>query len=170
MKQILMCLETNERSNTDYVYITCTLERFYEHTKTIKYKPIYLESKSKYQDRKKQKEINNAKRAYSGETAVIYFIDMDEYSVRPEDKKLLDQIKDYCIEKGYDLVFFNKDIEDVYWRQQIPNTEKVEKAAQFRAKRIINNISIDAVSSTTISRHQSNILRILDKYWTRKVI
>ena len=168
-RQVLICVETNVRSNTDYVYITCTLNHFCENSREIKYRPIYLESKTKYRDKKKQAEIKKWKRAYPGDTTVIYFIDMDECHVKPEDNKLLDDIKAFCSQEMYELVLFNRDIEDVYWNYQVPKTEKIEKADQFKAKNLIANIPADTLSSITIPHHKSNILRILDKYWIRKV-
>lgn len=166
--QILICMETNKRANTDYVYIKCTLDYYYENTKEIIFRPIYLESKTRYRDKKKQREINATKKAYKGPTSVIYCIDMDEYSVKPEDKQLLNEIKDYCEQQDYDLVLFNKDIEDVYLGQQVPNTEKVKMASQFRENNKITVVREESLSSFTLSRHQSNILNIFDKYWTRK--
>lgn len=170
-RQILMCVETNKRANTDYVYITCVIDHFYESTREIIRKPIYLETKTKYRDRNKLSQINQYKREYhGGETEVIYFIDMDECAIKPEDKKLLEDIKAFCFENGYDLVLFNKDVEDVFWGQQVADKEKIQKAGQFRAKGKIADIRIDALSTIPNSRHQSNILTILDKYWTRKAI
>lgn len=167
-RQILICVETNKRSNTDFVYIKCTLDHYYEYTKEITYRPVYLESKTRYRDKKKQHEINETKKAYKGSTSVIYCIDMDEYASKPEDMQLLEEIKAFCEQQDYDLVLFNKDVEDVYWGQQVKNTEKVKKASQFRENNMIANTRIESLSSNTFSRHQSNILSVFDKYWRRK--
>ena len=167
-KQILMCVETNKQSNTDYVYISCTLSHYYQESIKISRKPIYLGSKTKYSDRKIQTKIAQLKKDFNGETSVIYFIDTDEDTIKPEDSKLLDNIKAFCIKQEYDLVLFNRDIEDVYWGKQCDDSSKVKLSAQFRMNNMINSVSESVLSSTSISRHQSNILTILDKYWTRK--
>lgn len=169
-RQILMCVETNRRSNTDSVYISCTLSHYYEESRKISRKTIHLGSKTKYCDRKCQLEINKYKKGFPGETTVIYFIDMDEYAAKPEDKKLLDDIKNFCLQRQYELVLFNKDVEDVFWGIQCTDSEKLKKAEQFRMKNLINSVGEDSLSSVPISRHQSNILSILDKYLTRKTI
>ena len=62
-RQILICVETNKRSNADFVYIKCTLEHYYENTKEITYRPVYLESKTRYRDKKKQLEIKETKKS-----------------------------------------------------------------------------------------------------------
>ena len=95
---------------------------------------------------------------------------MDEYAAKPEDKKLLDDIKDFCSQRQYDLVLFNKDVEDVFWGNQCADSEKLKKAEQFRMKNMINVVSESMLSSVSNSRHQSNILSILNKYFTRKAI
>ena len=168
-KQILMCVETNKQSDTDTVYISCTLSHYYEESRKISRKTVHLGSKTKYCDRAIQKEIAKFQKGFPGETAVIYFIDTDEYTVKPEDKKLLEDIKDYCSRQEYDLVLFTKDIEDVFWGNQCADTEKIKKATQFRMKNMIDSISEASLSSKIITRHQSNILSVLDKYLPRKV-
>lgn len=107
-------------------------------------------------------------KGFPGETYVIYFIDTDEYAVKPEDKKLLEEITEYCSQQKYELVLFNKDIEDVFWGEQCSDTEKMKRARQFRMKNMIESVNKSSLSSTAITRHQSNILNVLNKYLTRK--
>ena len=168
-KQILMCVETNKQSDTDSVYIFCTISHYYEESRKISRKIVHLGSKTKYRDGKIQKEINRFKKGFPGETYVIYFIDTDEYAAKPEDKKLLEEIQEYCSQQEYDLILFDKDIEDVFWGEQCPNTEKVKKARQFKMKKLIESVDESSLSSTILARHQSNILNILNKHFTRKV-
>ena len=167
-KQIVLCVESNKQSRTDYVYIQCTLEHFYERTLKIKQTPIFMGSKSKYNNAKIQREVSSAIRSFPGPTQVIYFIDTDKISALPEDKKLLRDIKAYCKRMNYDLVLFNKDVEDVYWGEPIPDNKKVEKSIEFRIKNKIKDVDPLSLSATNITRHKSNILLILDKYWKRK--
>ena len=169
-KQILLCVETNKQADTDSVYISCTISHYYEESRKISRKIIHLGTKTKYCDRKIQKEISMYTKGFPGETYVIYCIDTDEYTVKPEDKKLLEEIKEYCSQKEYDLILFNKDVEDVFWGEQCQNTEKVKKARQFRMKNMIESVHESSLSSTIISRHQSNILHVLDKHLVRKAI
>ena len=167
-KQLILCFECDKISRTDHVYYRCTIEQFYHSSVKITETPIYMGSKSKYNNRKTIQEISKAKRSFSGETYVIYFIDEDQVTAKPEDEKTLTEIKNYCHLNAYDLVLFNKDVEDVFWGKTVCNNEKVAKAAEYRRKQKITTVNEAYLSATRITRHKSNILTILDKYWIRK--
>ncbi len=169
-KQVLLCVETNKRSRTDYQYIVSTIKRFYEDDKKITYKPVFLDTKTKYNSKDKVKEINSMIKASPGETAVIYFIDADDYDVSYETKKLFDDIKAYCNNHGYDFVFFSRDVEDVYLKKQVNDNEKVKQVAKFNNKQLINDVEEARLREHEPKRHCSNILNILDKYWRRKKV
>lgn len=135
-KQILLCVETNKRARTDYQYIDATIKRFYQNDGKITYKPIFLDSKTKYNAKDKVKDINGKIKGFPGKTEVIYFIDVDDYDISNDTKKLFDEIKDYCDKNGYDFVFFTKDVEDVYLGGQVSKDEKVKKVQEFNRKQI----------------------------------
>lgn len=77
-KQILLCVETNKKARTDYLYIVATIKKYYIDDRKIIQRPIFLDSKTKYNAKDKVKEINKAIKEFSGETKVIYFIDVDD--------------------------------------------------------------------------------------------
>ena len=58
-RQILLCVESNNKARTDYQYIESTIKRFYIDDRKIRYRAIYLGSKTKYNAKDKVKEINN---------------------------------------------------------------------------------------------------------------
>ena len=99
---------------------------------------------------------------------MMYFIDVDDYDISQETKKLYDEIKKYCDKNGYDFVFFDKDVEDVYLRNPVSDKEKVSKVADFKRKQLINNVDEKKLTVDSHKRHCSNILNVLDKYWKRK--
>ncbi len=167
-KQILLCVETNKKARTDYQYIVATIKRFYQNNRKIIYKPIFLDSKTKYNAKDKIKEISNHIKEFPGETSVIYFIDVDDYDISYETKVLYDSIKAYCDKNEYDFVFFTKDVEDVYWGKQVNNIEKVKKVEEFKRKQLMNEIDESCLRVDEHKIHCSNILNILDKYWGRK--
>lgn len=167
-KQILLCMETKKKARTDYQYIAETIKRFYKDDRKISYKPIFLESKTRYKDNGKLKEIDKYRKNFPGDTKVIYFIDYDDSDTSSQTLKLFNEIINFCKNNNYEFVFFVKDIEDVYWGKQINNDEKVEWAAKFKRKQLINNVKENNLLSNSIKQHCSNILVILDKYWIRK--
>lgn len=167
-RQILLCVETNKKARTDYKYIVATIKKYYIDDRKIIQRPIFLDSKTKYNAKDKVREINKAKKEFPGETNVIYFIDVDDYNKSAEAKTLFDTIEKYCKEHGYKLVFFNMDVEDVYLGAQVHKDEKVKKAEEFTRKKLIENVTEAQLRSNSFKQHTSNILNILDLYWTKK--
>lgn len=167
-RQILLCVETNKRSRTDYKYIDAAIKRFYKDDKKIIYRPIFLESKTKYNAKDKVKEINKHIKKYPGDTTVIYFIDVDDYDINSETKKLFDEIISYCVLNRYEFVFFTNDVEDVFLGKRVRDDEKVKKADEFTRKKLIKSLPEENLRSSIRKKHCSNILNVMDKYWTRK--
>ncbi len=167
-KQILFCVETNQKADTDYVYISELIRHFYRDDKKISYKPIYMGSKSKYNDKKIVGKIKQSGKAYSGETHVVYFIDFDRADADQSQENEFKEIRAYCERNGYDFVFFYRDVEDVFLGKQVPDSEKVSAAARFRRKRIIEQVHEANLKSSELKQHFSNILRVLDCYFERK--
>lgn len=167
-RQILLCVETNKTARTDYKYIDATIKRFYVNDRKIVYRPIFLETKTKYNAKDKVKEIKDAIKKYPGETSVIYFIDEDDYDVSSETQILYNNIKSYCESNGYELVFFKKDVEDVYLGQSVTKDEKVKKAEEFTRKKLIESVNESNLRSEIHRQHTSNILNVLDLFWTKK--
>ena len=167
-RQILLCVETNKRSRTDYKYIDATIKRFYKDEKKIIYRPIFLESKTKYNAKDKLKEIKAWVKQFPGETVVIYFVDVDDYDVDPESRKLYDDIVDYCAANRYEFVFFTNDVEDVYLGKQVGDDEKVKCADEFTRKKLIESVAETNLRSDSRKKHCSNILNVLDRYWNKK--
>ena len=85
-----MCIR--DRARTDYQYIEETLKRFYKVDRKIRYRAIYLGSKTKYNAKDKVREINKNIKTFIGETTVIYFIDVDDYDTSYDTKKLYEDV------------------------------------------------------------------------------
>lgn len=168
IRQILFCVESNRKARTDYQYIEATLKRFYKEDKKIRYRPIYMGSKTRYKAKDVVKEIQNNIKACPYDTKVIYFIDVDDYNISAATKKLYDDIKAYCDINGYAFVFFDKDVEDVYLGNSVRDKEKVDKVAEFKRKQRINQVDVSMLEVNDHRRHGSNILRVLDQYWVRR--
>lgn len=78
------------------------------------------------------------------------------------------KIINYCKNKNYKLVWFNKTIEDVLIDKLI-NNDKTNIAYNFYIKDLINNVPLNRLNcgeKPTVK--QSNILTILDEYLIKK--
>lgn len=168
-KQLLFCVETNKRANTDYIYIKETLDFYYEYDNhKVSIKPIYMRTKTKYNSKVVQKEIADKRKAFKGETIVIYCIDTDCIDKEYEVKALFDNINNYCKVNNYELAWFCIDVEDVYLGKQVSDKQKVNEAAKFRNNKTISSVPIEHLNSNKCKRRYSNILSIIDQYLKRK--
>ena len=168
--QLLFCVETNQKAKTDTIYINETIAHYYRLGTSVKKSFIYLGGKNNYNKPGIIKQINRQIRQYArnGKTQVIYCIDTDKYDSDPVQRKELDEIASYCRDRGYELIWFCRDVEDVFWGGQIVKDEKVKRAAQFRTSKRINSIPETTLRQGTYTRHYSNILDVLDKYIEKK--
>lgn len=165
-KQLLFCVETNQQTRTDQIYISETIKHYYRHRNDIKIHYIYLNGKGNYNKPGIVKSIAGYIRQYTpnGPTIVLYCIDTDRYDMDPQQQKELVEIVEYCKAKEYELIWFCRDIEDVYWGEQISNENKKKKAAQFRSGNHIRDITESTLRKHIYARHYSNILDVLDKH------
>ncbi len=93
-KRILFCVETTKQADTDYAYIKDTIDYYFVQSSKITIRPVYMESKSRYKSKAVQEDIK--RQSGLADTSVIYCIDTDDYDISPEDRTLLEQIRQYC--------------------------------------------------------------------------
>lgn len=168
--QMILCLETNKRSNTDGIYISDTINHFYNKGNDIKISWIYMNTKTKYNAKDVCKQVKEKRDSYvHGETRVIYCVDTDDYEINTEHSMALDNIEQYCIQNGYDLVWFCHDVEEVYWGHRVVDDVKVKEAAKFRSTKKIVDQDIINLTQKIKRKNASNIMLVLDKYLDRKI-
>ena len=167
MKAIIFCVETNRQANTDWIYISETLRRFY-NTEQIKKDRIYMGTKGKYKSRNVIDEINSWKKVYKDELVVVYCIDTDQYESNANHKKELEEIERYCKDKGYEFVWFCHDVEEVYLGESIANTAKKKESIRFLRSNNIKKIDSKQLCGATMRKSYSNIMTVLDKHLGRK--
>lgn len=162
MLNLIFVLETTATNKSDWMYVKSVLDYYYGE-RTSHLHPIYAKSKSKLTNvgAKIKREIENAK----GKTVVIICADCDEH-----DEVQNDKIKQYCEEQGYELVWMNRDIEDVFWAKKANNKEKEDLAVRFQTHKDKLLPKLNNLNSTNPlnERRSTNILTVLDKYQSRK--
>lgn len=170
--QLIFVVETDSKSKSDWMYIKNTIDFFYEYDKAhVRLSPVYMGGKGNY--RKREKEVSNLIKQYAAasktnETKVIYCFDCDDYDSIPADMDFLKNAKQYCERQGADFVWFCKDIERVYLDKKVENKQKKIEAAKFKQKKLITGIDIRKLEVTGYRNNTSNIMKILDKYLSRK--
>lgn len=164
--QILFCVEADRRSGTDWIYIRSVIDKYYKLDNSISIKPVYLGGKTNYKRTKVTSEIARATREFrkTGKTVVIYCIDTDDWNTDPDRERELSEVVCYCESKQYEMIWFCRDIEEVFWGSRVASSDKRDYAKRFRSNSMINDLPITRLNKETMSIGFSNILQILDKY------
>lgn len=168
--QLIFVVETNKKCNSDWIYIKDTIEYFYSYERTqVKLSVVYMDGKGNYKSSKKEKEIGKLVSQYkagskSDRSKVIYCFDCDEYNTKPDDAKFLEMAKSYCNDKGYDFVWFCKDVEQVYIGKQVDDVQKKKEATNFKAKNLIKDVNANKLIAKSYRIATSNIMAVLDQY------
>lgn len=168
--QLIICMETNKKCKSDFIYISRTINQFYSvDNSRVRIQPVFMNGKGRYASTGVIREINSFKNQYKAASinnisVVIYCFDCDDYDTKPEDMRFIEQAKRYCSDNGYRFVWFCKDIEQVFIGRKIPDNQKKQAATQFAAKKMIENVDKQSLKAETFQNHRSNLCKVLDEY------
>ena len=125
--QLIIAVEANKESRSDYRYIDPFIKRYFKiGTNKISY--VYMGSKRNYSDKGIKNQINSLIKSYkkTGESHVIYCFDTDDFSVSPDHQANDEKIKKELVH-NCDIVWFNRDIEEVFINSRLENSEEKDK-------------------------------------------
>ena len=169
--QLIFVVESKKTSKSDWIYIKSTIEHFYQYDQAhIKLSPAYMGGKGNYKT--KEKEISSLVSQYRSvskmnQTKVIYCFDCDDYDIKIEDASFLNEAYRYCEDRGYEFVWFCKNIEQVYLEKAVGDNQKTKEAEIFKARKKIAGIDDRKLSFDRYQVNASNILLILDRFLQR---
>ena len=172
--QLIICVETNKKCNSDYIYIKSSIEKFYSVNEgTVKLSPVYLDGKGNYSSKKTLKRICDLSKQYESTSednrnAVMYCVDCDDYDSKHDDMVFLEGVNEFCKKKGFRFIWFCKDIEQVYLGNSISENRKKDEAITFLKKKKIEDVRIANLTATRYQTGKSNLCVVLDDYLTRK--
>lgn len=166
---IVIVLETNNKDGSDYIYFKSILSRFYKERGTgISLKPVFMNGKGNFA--KVEAKIKKLTNQYIGSSKVIYFFDVDSTDLKFDQKKLNSDIIEYCKTKNYEVVWYNKTVEDVLIGEVVTK-DKTKTANIFFNTNKINTINEEFLNINKfelITNKKSNVKYILDKYLIKK--
>ena len=170
--QLIFCIETRNKKGSDWVYIKDTLDQHYQRSRTIKNSPVSMNGKMGFNNPKVKRKVDQLIREYksNGESRIIYCVDTDDWKTNPQQKKEWQEVQDFCRTHGYDLIWFCRDIEEVFIGFRVDSSVKAEYAAQFRQSKAIQKLEPDRLSHEEVKERYSNILLVLDQYLERKEV
>ena len=171
--QIILIVEADEQSRTDFIYINSILREYYKiHLRNdIKISKVFMGGKSHYNQKKILQEIRKYIKDYShiGDSHVVYCFDTDRFESKPEDKKLLEDEEVFCNTNEYDFVWFCHDIEEVFWGKSVPKNEKVSKVKKYLTQNQVKSLVLDNFRSSSMVRRKSNLLSVIERYLETEV-
>lgn len=163
-KQIILCVESNKRAQTDNIYIKETIGHFFEIGNEVNIQFVNMGNKDNYKSRAVLNQINEFIRDYKiGKSIVIYCIDLDQYEADPVQAKENENIEAFVKGNGYELIWFSHDIEEVYLGKKAEKGEKVKLAIDFKKRGLIKDVPKARLSSKKVAKGKSNILDVLSK-------
>ena len=165
--QFIFVVETNKGCKSDRIYIKETINHFYNYDNNVKLSEVYMDGKGRY--KYKEKEIRSLVSQYKAtskdnQSKVIYCFDCDNYDTNQNDAMFLKNTRQYCKEKGYEFVWFCKDIEQVYIGKRVADKDKKKEAAKFKADNRITGVEGSKLRANNYRINMSNILKILGNY------
>ena len=171
--QLLLVTETSGEDKTDVIYINEVIKCFFD-TAGVNVQWITLGGKQHYKDKKIANKIRNLENMFksynkNGKTVTIYFIDTDSIEKEYKLGSFYKNLCDYINEKGYELVWFCKNAENVFLNVEPESlSNKAQEAKAFATNNRINGIDKDKLSKIAIELNCSNILIVLSKYLKKR--
>ena len=165
--QLLLAVECSKESKSDEMYIKSFINKYFD-VGFNKLSFVYLNGKTNYKNIKNT--INKKVREYSGSSHVIFCLDTD--SNTPDNKALNDDIVSFASTNNFDLVWFCKDIEDVFLNRKISKNVKSDTATSFYKKKDYSKIKVSSFSINKnwneLNPKNSNLYTIINKYLNSK--
>lgn len=68
------------------------------------------------------------------------------------------------IHRGYDFIWFCKDVEQVYIGKRVDNSQKKNESTKFKKNNLITKVDVHRLSGRDYRIKTSNIMTVLDSY------
>lgn len=147
---------------SDYEYLKKILE-YLNQDKKIKIAKVLLNGKTNYNKKNVIKEINKLVKLYisNGESKIIYVIDTDDINLSSYDKKLFEEIEEYTKANNYELIFFNRNIEEVI-NSSADLRDKHNEARRYNINKFISLDKKLLKARSPNIKNTSNILIVIN--------
>lgn len=173
--QIIFVVETSSEDKSDTLYLREVLNYYFTFTSEmydgpVATKTICLNGKQNYKDKKILNHISNQISLFASQnpdsiTKVIYFMDTDSVDKEYKPGSFFYNVRLFCEESGFELVWFCKNAENVFLGKEPEQlVSKTKSAKQFVWSGGITKISKHCLMKDSIEYGCSNILNVLAKY------
>lgn len=166
MKLLLFCVESNKQEQIDWLYIESMIKHMFVLDNNIVRRPVFMNSRTRYNSVKVQKEISRYRNTSYESVSIIYCVDTDKYETNADQKREFENIVKYCSANDYDLVWFCHDIEEVCIGHSVSDSEKKAYATRFVAKEEYRIIDKNKLKKKEYFKGYSNFITVVSKYLT----
>ena len=96
-------------------------------------------------------------------------IDCDRYDSDPKDRQFLEEAEEYChnVQNTF-LIWFCRDVEDVFHGHRVTDSQKKKEADRYQAKKMIESFDAEKLRADHYRDHYSNLCLVLDEILDRK--
>lgn len=167
--QLILVLESDETSRSDYIYISSILNKWYNinATNDVKISRVFMGGKGNYKKKKVVNTIEKYRKSYkNGTTNIIFCFDTDRFEIDASDRKAITEEQKYCEDNGFEFVWFCHDIEEVFLGESVSKNEKTERARQYAKSNTVERLNKKDFASSRMIKKKSNLVFVLDKYLT----
>lgn len=161
MKQLIFVTE----SENDYMYISTYVRDNFDMG-NIRLDNIPMNGKCNYKNQTVINKIKKKKSGFIGESVVIYCYDTDDIDTKSSDLKFDNEITEYCTKNNYGLIWFCRDVEEVFIGEQVEQNEKTKFAIEFVRKKEISKKA--NLYSEIKKKHNSNLVSNINRYLVDK--
>lgn len=158
--QVIFVVEGNNKTKTDELYIKAAIEHFDVFPHSWKISFVHMKGKGNFDDRSVQTKIGKLISAFAysgGKSLVVYAIDSDDEA---RCHTLNQRIIGYCKKKGYDLIYFSEDVENVFLDHSVTSGEKGRAALRFYADPSFSEKCLES-DGFCYGHRKSNILIVI---------
>lgn len=159
--ELILVMETRPSCKSDYRYIKSTIDYFY-CSRQFQIKPIFAKCKGELI--KQDKKIAEEMKRYGDKCVAVICTDYDSSS-DPNNQK----IENYCKEKGFDLIWMNRNVEEVYLgKMKIKSKDQASKDFLRHQNAFFSMAkNLDEINPL-VHTCSTNIKTIFDKYLQKK--
>lgn len=163
IKQLIFVTE----SDIDWLYINSTIRAIYD-VQNIRLDYVSMNGKNNYNKKTVISKVDKIKRGINGESVVIYCYDTDDIDTNPNDLRFDKEITEYCDKNGYGLVWFCRDIEEVFTGSRVTKEIKRKTAENYVRKIKEKPYSRIDIYSNDKNKNKSNIMLTIDSYLKKR--
>lgn len=166
--QLIFCVETTAKSQSDQFYIDALLHHYYE-LEPHKISYVYMGGKHNYRHTHTLRAIHQLKQAFAvtggQNNHVLYVLDKDHNTTDYRDATFEKTVRRYIHQRDEHLIWFVRTIEDVMHGHILSKKEKKAAALTFLRKNQIHQVKPTHLkaSQNVNAPHKSNILTVINQ-------